>query len=145
MEKSEKNPTSLSMRADTATYIVFGLMIGVLLILSVLAFIKDASFWKLIAILLFIMAFCFLWISSYRIDLSDKELSYKVFLRRAKVILLSNIDKARIEMGDDKYTDRFKFKPTCRIVIVSRKNVSQKDILINMKVFKKLIMPFFPS
>lgn len=92
---------------------------------------RTATYWPPIIVLACWMLGIYVWFRSFSIQVSDGTLQYHSLFGGSRVIPLSEIKRAAIEVGISKYTDRF--RPLFRLSIVSK----DSSFDINLKVFNK--------
>jgi hypothetical protein len=133
LEKTLLKP--LCLRAAPSGYIIFiGVFCFPILLLGIIAAVKDPSMWKGVAATLILMIVWAAWLASFRIVLTHDTISYTT-IRGTVSMALSEIDKAEIHVGEYQYKDRF--RPTIRLELHPYKGIGKKPMVINLKVFGK--------
>ena len=89
--------------------------------------------WGIVSILLVMSPFLFVWIKSFRLEVTGKTLKYYSLLGGLKEIQLDEIKKVKYEQGSSKFMD--KFRPPYRLVVRLNPEVGMKPFDINLFVF----------
>ena len=120
------------MKACASTYVVFGVIVGVPLVLSLAAALRNGSFWSAVALCLFALALSFVWIASFKIVIANGNISYRTLFTGTRSVALSEIERCDLEISSENA-----IKPPIRLVIRPRQSSGKKPISINLKVFSK--------
>jgi hypothetical protein len=129
-------PQELCLRASGSSYVVFGLMGGVPLLLSLfIAQYREAMFWQASVLCFLVTAVFFVWLASFRLELSENIISYRTLFGGSCSLQLNEIAKVEIKAGSFDYSDRL--KPTIRLIITPIPSVMKPPIVVNMKVFRR--------
>jgi hypothetical protein len=73
---------------------------------------KDASAWPIVVAVAAFSVLILVWLASFRLVLTAEAIWYTTLLR-TRVMRLSDIERAEIQVGVTKYRDRF--RPTIRL------------------------------
>jgi hypothetical protein len=125
----------VTIKACGSTYIVFGVIFGVLVLLALLPLVFGRrTSPELLGLCLLAMAFSFFWIASFKLTYGAGAISYRTLFSGTKELSLSEIAGAYVEAGyagDSQWRE-----PPLRLVLKSR-NVDKRHVSINLKVFCK--------
>lgn len=135
MLEKNSNVKALTLRACGSAYLLFSLIGGIPLTLSLLLALKEPSFWQPVGIFFFALVISFLWLRSVRLELTDDTIRYSTLFRRSSSLSLHEIHKAEIKAGLGNYSDRF--RPTVRLVIEPFPFVRKPPMVVNVKVFSR--------
>jgi hypothetical protein len=127
----------LVIRACAFTYVVFGLMFGVTLVLGIASLLRGPGLLGAVALNLLLLILSFVWIASFKFVVTNRSISYRTLFTGTRSFALSEIEKCGLAIGDETYWERFKFKPPIRLVIQPRQATGKKPISVNLKVFSK--------
>lgn len=86
---------------------------------------------------LFAVGFLYSWLGGYQLRLSRSQIEYWSLFGGYRSLSSDQIRKARIGVGEFRYTDRF--RPTIRLEILpaSLSDKASQPIIVNLKVFRK--------
>lgn len=121
-----------TFHTDKFSYIVWGCLLGSMVILWIFASIKTIEalpglYWSL-----GIFLFLYVWLFMFKLTISDKEICYRTLFGGLKTISRDSIyDYEQVFFKNMTLADRF--KPPLRLIIKSKKN--NQILEINMKVF----------
>lgn len=118
----------LDARAAVSTYVVFGLMFGLICCFTVLVYRQCIPTILSCAVLFFI----FVWIRTFRILVDGAKLSYNSLFGGKRSAQLDEIVSARTEIGI-----RNTFGPMYRLILKLSDSREKSQIVINMKVFRR--------
>jgi len=130
--KRDRGESSNCFGADHRTFCVFGAIGGVPLLVSLLAALKEPSFWGAVAICVLLLTALFFWIVAFRICITEKAISYRTLFGGTKCLEFSQIKSYKMEKR--LYSA---FGPAIRLVITSKAAAGVRAIVINVKVFGK--------
>lgn len=135
-QRKTNDSVCLLLRACPSAYIVFIVITGFPLLLSIIAMYKkyDPSLWALILVLIFIMLLSIIWLRVYKVILSDDSITYYSLFGGCKTIKILDIENIRVIFGGYKYPHIF--RPMFSLIIWPI-SLSKKPIFINVKVFDK--------
>lgn len=123
------------LRASVSAYIVFCFLVFLPFLMSLWSLYREMSSWPLAVLCLLCIAFIFLWLASYKLELSDDRISYRTLFRGTMSLLLYEIDKVEVKLGITTYSDRF--RPTIRMIFKPKSNIEKPEIVVNLKIFSK--------
>jgi hypothetical protein len=130
-----------SFRARTCrqTYLVFACMAAPLLLLFACVAIRDGSLTSnagsVVAMILLVLGFAFVWLRTYRITIEDGRLQYRSLWCGRQSVRLSDLQSVKIESGHSRYRDRF--KPAVRLMVRYTESGKDRSLCINLKVFSR--------
>lgn len=131
MVPNENNlTTNTCYRACVSTYLVFGTITGIPLLISLLATLKSPAAWPGVVACLFIMAAIFWWLNSFKILLSEREISYRSLFKGTASLAFSEIKEAKTDVTFSQV-----FGPPIRLVLSPKPNIAKPPIIVNIKVF----------
>lgn len=136
-------PVTTAFRASYSAYVVISLILAFPLLASLVGFIEDRKFWQPLAICVVILSFFIVWLSCFRIEISEEALSYRSLFSRKRTLSLSNVGRAEVCVGYNNYSDRF--RPPLRLVVQPRAGINERPIIINIKVFHRKNIDFLVS
>jgi hypothetical protein len=123
----------LVLRARSSAFLVFAMIAGIpTLVAFVAGLVRGGEAWKLAALCAAGLRICLLWLSAFRLTLSNETITYRRLLGGTKSLPLADIRSAQILIGSFDMSDRF--KPTLRLTLWSRGN-DNPPLVINMRVF----------
>ena len=123
----------LEVKASVWTYITFGVIFGIPLIID-LSNVRRSGL-RISLVCLICMGLCFLWLSAYRLRIANGAVTYRSLIGGIRSLALSDIGRAQIRIGVSSYTDRF--RPTARLVLEPRPESNSRPVSVNMGVFSK--------
>jgi hypothetical protein len=129
---TQKLGEKIVLRAGLSTYVVFGIIFGFLTLLSGIASSADRGMAPVFAVCAFAWLVSYLWISSFRLEISEDTLTYRTLFSGTSTYHFTEIVHIRRESGVIQYSDRF--KPFVRYVVTPETS-SRRPLLINAKVF----------
>jgi hypothetical protein len=94
---------------------------------------KDASAWPIVVAVAAFSVLILVWLASFRLVLTAEAIWYTTLLR-TRVMRLSDIERAEIQVGVTKYRDRF--RPTVRLELHSY-IANARPLIVNLKVFTR--------
>jgi hypothetical protein len=114
-------------RAATSAYVLFGVWLGILAALTVLAALKSPSFWTLLFILVGIYAFVCFWLAMFQLSFSDEGVTYSALFSRRHSVRYSDIRTVVVA----KKTGPFESPLTISV------KTRDAEVRINSKVFPR--------
>ncbi len=96
---------------------------------------RQPGMWIACALLLAAGIFIFLWFESIVIEVKDGQLRYRSLFGGTKLLSMDEIKETRLEVGIQKYRDRF--RPPYRLVVVPRSHVGVAPFDINLRIFSR--------
>ena len=102
----------------------------------------NCEVWKFMAAICTTAIATFLWLFSFKIELSDEDITYRTMWNYFRPYSLSfaDIGKAVMKVGTIKYSDRF--KPTVRMELKPKRGIQKRTMIINLKIFDKKEMKY---
>jgi hypothetical protein len=129
----------LDFRAGKSTYFIFFLLWSVpsIPLCSVIILRPNllGELWKALAIVVPFGAIVFFWVSRFRIELSDRWLSYTSLFTGTNKMAINDIQSVEFHMGIKQ--GEVTFLPPIRLEIVPTPRSLAKKIVINAKVFNR--------
>jgi hypothetical protein len=131
-------PVSLDARASVSTYVVFGLIFGIIcgspITIAISTMRNGQSVHNSLVIALFSLLFLLVvaWIKKFRVLIRDSMVSYTTLFGGTRELNLSDIKSARTEIGPQKLLG-----PFYRLVLEPVASSGKPPLVINMKVFSK--------
>ena len=125
----------LIIRASASTYVVFGLIWGVLLVPSLALLTQNAGYLSVVALSLLGLTLSFVWIASLKLVVANGFISYRTLFTGTRSFALSEIERSDLAVGYETFWDRF--KPPISLVIQPQQSTGKKPISLNLKVFSK--------
>ena len=128
----------LVMKAGASTYVVFGVIFGVMVVASIVLTFQHPSLgsvWSGTAVTLLALILSFVWIASFKLVVANSFISYRTLFTGTRSFALSEIEECEFAIGYEKYWDRY--KPPLRLVIQPRQSTGKKPISVNLKVFSE--------
>lgn len=125
----------LVIRASPLTYVVFGLIWGVLLVPGLALLTRNAGYLSVVAFSLFGLTLSFVWIASIKLLVANWFISYRTLFTGTRSFALSEIEKSDLAIGYETFWDHL--KPPIRLVIQPHQSTGKKPISLNLKVFSK--------
>lgn len=124
--------SSVVIRAAHGTYVAFGSVLGIVLLLSIATALTTQMGWVPVLLPLGAMLFAFIWIHHFRIEISKTEIRYRTLFSGNQSIRVSEIQTYK--MGTN---FRAPLGPPLRLTIYPRRGTDTKPIVINVKVFSR--------
>ena len=125
----------LIIKACASTYVVFGVMLGVPLLVSLAVALLNGSSWSALAAVLFALALTFVWIASFKLVIANEVISYRTLFTGTRSVALAEIERCYLETGYERGQDPM--KPPIRLVIRPRQSTGKKPISVNLKVLSR--------
>jgi len=125
----------IRVRPCVQTYLVFSCMFGIPLLICAIETIIKNSMWECLVVCLLCLIFVFVWLHSYRVTIDSDIFEYKNLLHTRRIIRLSDVKFAKVEVGYARYRDRF--KPPIRLVVNYVEGGREKFLYVNLKLFSK--------
>jgi hypothetical protein len=110
-------------------------MVGIPLLLCTIAAIHQHSMWLAVAICFLGLGFVFVWLRAYQITVENGRLQYRSLWRGRQTVPLSDIQSAKIEIGNPNSGDAM--KPPVRLVVQYVEAGKARHVCINLKVFSR--------
>ncbi len=131
MLPNEDSPTvDTCYHACVSTYLIFGTITGLPFMISLLATLKNPVAWPGVVACLFIMAAIFWWLNAFKIQVSEKDVSYRSLFQGTVSLAFSEIKEAKTDVTFSKV-----FGPPIRLVLTPKPNIAKPPIIVNIKVF----------
>jgi hypothetical protein len=125
----------LVIKACAFTYVAFGVMFGVPLLLGLAVSVTHPGSLRAVGLLVSVLALSWGWIGCFKLVVSNKFISYRTLFTGTRSFALSEIESCDLAIGAESYWDRF--KPPIRLVIRPRQSTGKKPISVNLKVLSK--------
>lgn len=125
----------LTMRPSRASILVLAVPFLVAAVLCAIAAVRRPAMWSLVLVWLCLAFGWAAWIWSHRLEISSGELRYSAPFRRTVTVRLEEIATARVEIGEERYWDRF--KPPFRLAVAPTRQSAVKPFWVNLKVFRR--------
>lgn len=135
MRSHELPSEPLVIRASVSTYVVFGVIWGVLLVPGFVLLTRNAGYLSVVALSLLGLMLSFVWIASFKLVVANGFISYRTLFTGTRSFVLSEIERSDLAIGYETYWDRF--KPPIRLVIQPHQSTGKKPISLNLKVFSR--------
>ncbi|MBI5365216.1 MAG: hypothetical protein HZA53_18705 [Planctomycetes bacterium] len=124
----------LVLKASVGTHIVLAVFCMLPFIFALAPQLLDRPPMPELLVIGVVVAFVGLvWVRSFRIELTARELRYRSLFGGSRSIAFDAIANARIQVGARGAEDRW--KPHYRLVITPRDGTSARPIVVNLKVF----------
>ena len=123
----------LVIRACTSTYVVFGIMWGILIPLCLYnAIYLLPHDWQPVELLSGILIGFFIMIRMFKVVVTADSISYRTLFSGTRKLAFSNIQKACVRVGVD---EDDKFAPFIRLELTPISSINSQPMRINLKVF----------
>jgi len=120
-------------RASGSAYFVFSILCALPLGVAFAAPLAGRPWlWEAIAVATAGWVFAIVWLRSFRLEVTAKELRYRSLFTGLRVIALDAIESSEIQIGVQEPRDRF--RPLYRLVVKSREPADAKPLVVNVKV-----------
>jgi hypothetical protein len=128
------NDAILDLQTQPKVYAVFGTMIGALAVPFAVEALRGKHGAGGVLIGLACAAlFTWVWLRAYRLRLTGRRLEYQSLFGGKHDLALSEIERAHVEYGVQRYSDRF--RPTHRIVVTPTARSGKHSFCVNVAVF----------
>ena len=129
-------PQSVTMRPCTSTYVVFGVIFGIVLVpLLATGATRRPGGWGAVGVSLLGLTLSFTWIAYFKLVIAHGFISYRTLFTGTRSIAVSEIERCDVEIGYDGVWN--KLRPPIRLVIRPRESTGRKPIYVNLKVLSK--------
>lgn len=134
------------MRADKSGYIIFSCVGLPIILLHIIATVRQITVYhadtrqallsglEVVSFMIALLGFVFLWLSAFKLVITNAEICYKSLFSRAHCLSLHDIQYAKHVIGD--YKDGNVFKPFVRIELHCNSVVNKRVMMINVKIFR---------
>jgi hypothetical protein len=124
------------IRPSKSGYITFGCIAGVPMIIGIVAAFKSISALWIVGICLLGMITAWMWISTYEIRISDKEIIFKSFFGGTRSMKITEVDNAKITRFSYQ-TQKEILGPPNQLRVFPHFVAGLQAISINAKVFSR--------
>jgi hypothetical protein len=129
-ESINRNSSSFLLRAAPSAFVVFGLMFGPLFLVTLYISVRTGgSSWKVAAMAAGAVLLSQSWLAAFRLSLQDNVVTYRT-LFSTRSLNVSDISSVKTEINFGR------FGPPIGLVIIPTPTTRQKEIVVNMKVFR---------
>lgn len=136
---SDDSGDTIDIQAGTNIRVVFGVMIGLPLLVLVIEYFRGVrGSGTAVLLLLGIALLTIAWIRGYRLTLSKDQLEYRSLFGGRHSVALNEIEESYEEFN--KRDRRGGLGPTHRIVVVPRAESRKREFLINVRAFDSVQM-----
>src|SRR5262249_551536 len=121
-----------TLKAARSSYVVWGVMILPVLILSAAATVRSPAMWVPVGICVAFAAVIFVWLARFALEIDAKQIKYSSLLGGTKVVAFDELAAAELRIGYSRWSEP-PTAPMIRLVLFRRGEPNQPAIAVNLK------------